>query len=313
MDSIIFVRFQNNPELVYTLDSIYAEHSVWQGNTLFAFKDFVSESVREYGLDSSLQLLSHRDYGIKVSHGADINYDGSKMLSLDLDYSLRGTLCEIDLNSKMKTVIVQDSEISRGMYIPGTNDVIYYTDGTYYLGPVADTVVAGYYRLDRESGVTELLHPHVFGRGKSEGLNSFDIDTAQNRLYFAHTAMDNELQIFAYDIDDKSLIRIPIEHSGSNEALWIDLSPDGKKLLYSRYPGVGLFDGYATSDVNILDLSTLETKKIETWVDNEWVYQPLFPAWSDDGKVISVSIGKQETHTQYYVYGFRVYFVRVQD
>ena len=269
------VPYSSNSDTQYVMTNC----AVWHGNRIYC-----SPPLIYIDLDDSLHMISDSvlfyNYGPKVLR---LNDSGTRLLSVS------GWLEEIKLDSNIREVIDSSQYNSGAVYVPNSNNIIYYTYGSY-----SDTNMypmdAGYYLFDRATGQRTLLLHHITSLGPNEIVNGFDISPDGTKLLIPSCDYYRMPRIFEYDLTThmSDTLQVPFNTSNQRWLLWLRYNHDGSKILYSSYP-VGPAND--SSEVGIIDRATLAKQVLTVNPNTLYPWVCVFPEWSPDDTQIVFTAG----------------------
>ncbi len=330
-DSVTFSEYAHNEavvELPYKYfdplrgDSAFGDYkcAAWVGNKLYG-----TEPVTVFSLDSNQyasggSLVMLRDGDFEQSLFLTKNSLGTRLLGVNSRYGdlSIGTLFERDLISGTRTILDSINLVSNAVYIPGTNNLVYYCYGSNdtVRGKAVPLDSAGYYLLDRTSGSRHLLFHYVSDYAEGETINGFDISPDGKKLLIASVGPHQPV-LYEYDLQAHTRDTIPtyfdIAHVGT--LLWVRYSPNGEKILYGTYPGDIFEGGFANEpgEMGIIDKSTAQKHVLNGSPDNKLASMCVLPSWSPDGKMIVYGASYISTHPKGNIPFFRLMILRVLD
>ena len=272
--------------------------SVWNGNRIY-----VASPVSFFDLDSNLDISrdSVLDSTFANRFNLALNDSASRLLYVNsyLNYNSIGNLVEYNLGTGGIEVIDTAHQISSAVYFPGTDNIVYYAYGSYSdtgKNPNTNPADAGYYLLDRSTGIRTLLLHYISTLGINESVNGFDISPDGKKLLFGSTGSRAPLAI-EYDLAThvSDTLNVFFDPMYDRLSLWLRYSHDGSKILYDNYALGAVYSvEYEPdqSEIGIIDRATLTKQVLDTSPDNEEYYVSLFPQWSPDDTRIVYSLSQ---------------------
>ncbi len=299
LDSIHFPQFSKNPNTVALprkfkdpdlSDSTAGDYqsSVWYANRVYA-----SGPVGYFKLDSSFSSAGDSTFQpLANSLDLAINGRGDRLLIVSSIFPDRsvGALMERNLQSGVMEVIDSTDKISSAVYVPGTNNLIYYSYGS-----STDTNGPGYYFLNRSNGQKTSLLYHLSDLGPGETINGFDISPDGGKLLVPSVSGSRMPIVFEYDLMThiSDTLKVSFDTSKELNLLWLRYNHVGSQILYGNYSG-GMFAGGSASvpsEIGLIKRSTLSRHVLNTNPDNHLVWVSVLPQWSPDDKMIVFGSG----------------------
>lgn len=222
-----------------------------------------------------------------------VSRDGQKMFYVNTLFSdiSMGSLHIRNLLSGEDEVLLDSTKlVSSARYVGNTNDIVYYSYGSFNSNTNPLPGDAGYYI--KRPGVTKdsLLLQHFSEAGPNELLNGFDITPDGKTLYYTLTFKNKAPQIVRVDLQISKRDTLPIvfDLNYDRRCLWLQLNSTATKLLYGVYPdNAWQTEVTDNSEVGVIDLPSLHKKEIRMQSPLRFSnFMALFPSWSPDDKHI---------------------------
>jgi hypothetical protein len=260
--------------------------------------EIVSNGPIKYIIDDSLRLLSE-SWILGIHHPltehtslSDINWPNKKALVIRSHFleASAGILYELNLETGSYVELIPDTvSASKAEYL-SSGDIIVYCYGTGTMDP-------GYYKIDSKTGVTTLFLRHISPAEVNEVNNGFDISSDERFLYIPLVYRDRSPKILRYEIATQTLDTLPVvfDYTEPRNCLWLRLSKDGKRILYSQYPEETFtYTSYSGSEIGIIDLETDEKKvlDIDPFGFSDIKVIGVFPEWSPDEQHIVYGVAQ---------------------
>jgi dipeptidyl aminopeptidase/acylaminoacyl peptidase len=173
----------------------------------------------------------------------DVSDDGKQVL-ISTRFAEVAQLHVVEAPMGARTQLTFTPEpIGQGSFLPGNPDILF------YMQDVGGGEFYQVYRLDRRTGVSELL---TDGKSRHEGLKVSDDG---KWLTWSSTARNNkDTDVYIAPTDNPRQARRVTEAEGT----WFagEISPDGSKLLVMQFRSV------ADSDLHVVDLKTSERRQV---------------------------------------------------
>jgi len=260
--------------------------TAWHDTIIYAAGDY---DPWRYDMDPANNVISEMSLGLDNAYfNIETSPDGRKLAySLLGRKGLLGRLCEIDLETRKVDTLTVDSMVSTVRYIGTTNEMIYYSFGSYDYADNPKPADAGYYRLDRATGQsTFLLHHPPMDSPEGELLNGFDVSSDGKKLLVPTASSDRQVLTLAeFDIESGRLDTLKVELYPKKwyNTLWTQYSNDDSRILYSltwmgRVPS---FLG-SESSVGVIDRNSLTTEQVFVSPTNARPFSAPYPRWSPD-------------------------------
>ena len=281
-----------NTETKRTNNAGFQHCGIWADSN----RIYCSQPILSLYLDDSLNVVRDTDlYPLSGPLCLQLNRNHDRLLSVaSLFYDVStGLLVEYSLDSSDVTVLDSGHYNSSAVYVPGTDNIIYYSYGSYSstnkLPPDA-----GYYLLDRTTGNKTLLLHHITNLGPAEMVNGFDISSDGKKLLIPSCDYNRMPRILEYDLitHQSDTLRVPFNTSNERLALWLRYNHDASKILYSCYP-IGTLGGFVSdsSELGIINHATLAKQVLNVNLDTRTPWINAFPEWSPDEDKILFSSG----------------------
>ena len=264
--------------------------AVWFDSVIYC-----SEPIVSLVLDDSLRVIKAtevEDYGPLFMR---LNTRGDHVLSVASAYPdvSMGWLEDDDLLTGTYLTLDSGKNNSSAVYVPGTDNIIYYSYGSYSSTNTTPTD-AGYYLLDRSSGTKTLILHHISSLGPAETVNGFDISPDGKKLLVPSTGYNRMPLVIEYNLTshESDTLKVPFNTSYDRWALWLRYNHDGSKILYSSYP-INSIQGEAndSSEVGIIDRITLSKQVLNVNPLYGFPTVCVFPEWSPDETEIVYCVG----------------------
>jgi hypothetical protein len=301
-DSMTFHTFRKNDALVeIPLRQEVIKTSSWSNGRLYA-----GDSIRRLELNADFSVRTEVMIDPDNSSFIELNAAGSKMLlirprSVDYPIKLEGQLVEKDLLSSALDTLSVDKSISSARYLPGTNDVIYFTWDRIDHSTLGQW---GFYRLNRETGTTSFLFKPTDRLGSYAPIG-FDVTDDGTKLLYT-------LENLVLERDLSTGISQTVAVLENKYIDWVEYSHAEDRIVYATDIGYDeILHRYIPAEAGIIDRQTHAVKKIEIAPDNEMPWYLIMPRWSSDDKAVSFSSGLQTLASMYpYIYQ-RLYVMRL--
>jgi hypothetical protein len=202
-----------------------------------------------------------------------------------------GWLEEFKVDSLSFVVIDSGKFTSSAVYLPGSDDIVYYTYGSYSDSNKSPTD-AGYYLYERNTGKRIFLLHHISDLGPGEMVNGFDISPDGKKLLIPSVRFERKPILMEYDLTTHTIDTLLVDFDVSFDrfALWVRYNHDGSKILYSNYPLFSFSQSSAANDsseIGIIDRNTLVKQVLKTNPLNTIPWVSVFPQWSlDEARII---------------------------
>lgn len=264
-----------------TLHNIAGDYKmgVWGGNKIYC-----TAPLREITVNQGLGV--ERDTILQLIGGyrfLSVNKSATKLLlvqSLYVDVVV-GSLFVWDIQSGLKIKLKDSSYvISSARFLNCDQKCIYYSYGN-----TSKQISAGFYLLDIISGSDSLIFAYTSEVGPIEITNGFDISPDNHKLLIPLNHYYDYPRIIEFDLFTGEIETLKVNFI--HQFLWLRYNPTGTKIVYSNYPkGSGGETVFDTSEVGIIDRSTLSKRVLNTNTNLGWYSINLFPDWSPDGEHI---------------------------
>jgi hypothetical protein len=258
------------------------QKAIWAGNRIY-----YHGPLGYFEVDSAIRI--RRDSMFvpgNASSPFSINRTGDRMLCIASFYNdvSTGWLGENDPSTGAHFVLDSGKYNSSAVYVPSTDNIIYYSYGSYSATNKLPAD-AGYYLFDRSSGSKTLLLHHISTLGPAEMVNGFDISPDGKKLLIGSTGYYRMPRVIEYDLTThvSDTLRVSFNTSYDRWALWLRYNHDGSKILYSSYP-LHSMDGTPndSSEVGIIDRATLAKQVLNVNPESSSPWVCVFPEWSPD-------------------------------
>jgi hypothetical protein len=322
LDSIQFLRYSKNPNLVALpmrfkdpdlVDSEFGDFqsSVWYGDRIYA-----SWPVGFFRIDSSYSSKGDSLF-LPFENVLDlaINTTGDRLLtvhSLSTAVSI-GLLIERNLKTGEREILDSVGNISSAVYIPGSNNIIYYSYGS-YSDSNKTPLDAGYYLLERSNHHRTRLMRFISELGPNETINGFDISPDGSRLLIPSVGSNRLPYSVEFNLSSQILDTLGVSFDTAKRLplLWLRYSHDGRSILYGNYP-TGAFSGGAVSgpaEIGVIDRTTLSKRVLNTEPDTHGPSVSVLPQWSPDDNMIVFGSGAISTEPRGYIAGYQLYILK---
>ncbi len=261
--------------------------AVWTGNRIYCS----AWPLLSIDINDSLEIIKDSEISVFEPLTMSIDSSGKRLLfgpSSSSGFPI-GRLFEYQLSTGNLEVLDSGGNNSCGVYVPGTENIIYYTYGS-YSDTNTNPADAGYYLFDRATGQKTFLLHHFSDLGPGEVVNGFDISPDGKKLLIPSVDYYRMPRIVEYDLTTHAsdTLRVPFNTSYCRWLLWLRYSHDGTKILYSNYPYGPSND---SSEVGIIDRVTLQKQVLYVNPVTTFPWVCVYPEWSPDDTQIVYTAG----------------------
>lgn len=266
----------------------YGQHisTAWHDSTIYAI-----QPTKKYLLNSEYHVVRDSLFDkVNTNINIEVNDAGNRLAySLPINGPFEwGHLTELNLTTGIVQVLTNDSMVTASRYMPNSNDIVYYTMGSYHYPSMPNPADAGYYYLDRSTGDTTLLLRHFPYTAEQEVVNGFDISSDGKKLLFSKVGIQKKILLMEFDLDTKRVDTLDVEFEGKYwSGLWTQYNSDDTRILYSltnMIQAATLSGG--VSEVGIIDRATLTKQILDVAPHNMRPFCTPYPRWSPDNAAI---------------------------
>lgn len=261
--------------------------SDWHGSNIYA-----SYPMRRYKVNNDYEVIQDSVFGWEGNFPLNIEINNAQdrmVYSIPTtEHFMGGRLVEHNLAAGTFDTLDVGSQITAARYLNSSNDLIYYSLGSYDYDHNPNPDDAGYYLLDRSTGDTTFLLKHLPAHVEDDIVNGFDVNHSGTKFLYSKVDGLERAILMEFDLQTKKTEILPVDFPKVfARTLWVQYSNDDSRILYSLSditPIPSLVG--VSSEVGIINRSNYIRQVLDVAPHTMRGFLVPYPRWSPDNTAI---------------------------